>query len=350
MSATGELRILLLEDIAEEAEIVQRELQKAGLSFAVLRVQTRQAFSDALRQFAPDLILADSKLPGFDGRRALELANTRSPGIPVIMVTGELGDEAAVELLIAGARDYVLKDRLARLGPAVRRVLREEEDRRNRERLEDALRDATDEERRRLAQELHDGLGQELTGLAMLADGLVNQAKRTGAAVPPELARLADIARHAIKSCRDIAHGLSPLGGTPGGISDALRELAARLGGPPGPRISLALDLQAPVAISREASEHLYRIAQEAVANAIRHSGASALEVRLEVDPLVTRLCVFDDGCGAVPNPGESAGLGLRTMQHRAEIIGARLSIGARSGGGTALMCEVPQPVQSAQR
>ena len=345
MSGADELRILLLEDIAEEAEIVERELHKSGLRFAALRVQTRQAFSDALRQFAPDLILADSKLPGFDGRRALELVNTRTPGIPVIMVTGELGDEAAVELLIAGARDYVLKDRLARLGPAVHRVLREEEDRRKRERLESAVRDATDEERRRLAQELHDGLGQELTGLAMLADGLVNQAKRSGTAVPPQLARLADIARHAIKSCRDIAHGLSPLGGTPGGISEALRELAARLGGPPGPRISLTLDLQAPVAIPREASEHLYRIAQEAVANAIRHSGAGTLEVRLEVDSHLTRLSVLDDGCGPAAHPADSTGLGLRTMQHRAEIIGAHLSIAERAGGGTALTCEVPQDV-----
>lgn len=349
MSAMAELRILLLEDIAEEAEIVERELRKAGLEFVVRRVQTREAFTEALRQRAPDLILADSKLPGFDGRHALELANAR--GIPVIMVTGELGDEAAVELLIAGARDYVLKDRLARLGPAVRRVLQEEEDRRNRDRLESALRDATDEERRRLAQELHDGLGQELTGLAMVADGLLNQSKRSGAAVPPELARLADIARHAIKSCRDIAHGLSPLGGTSGGVAEALRELASRLGGPPGPRISLVLDLQAPVAISRDASEHLYRIAQEALANAMRHSGAHSLEVRLEVDPYVTRLCVFDDGCGATANSGAPGGLGLRTMQHRAEIIGARLSISARSGGGTALICEVPQAVaQSAQR
>jgi signal transduction histidine kinase len=349
MNAAETLRILLLEDIPEEAEIVERELRKADLRFAVQRVQTRQAFSDALRQFAPHLILADSKLPGFDGRRALELANAR--GIPVIMVTGELGDEAAVELLIAGARDYVLKDRLARLGPAVRRVLREEEDRRSRERLENALRDATDEERRRLAQELHDGLGQELTGLAMVADGLLNQAKRSGATVPPELARLADIARHAIKSCRDIAHGLSPLGGTPGGIAQALQELVDRLGGPPGPRISLVLELQAPVAISRDACEHLYRIAQEAIANAIRHSGANSLEVRLEVDPYVARLCVFDDGCGTAANPTAApAGLGLRTMQHRAEMIGARLSIAARTGGGTALMCEVPQPAQAAQR
>ena len=179
----------------------------------------------------------------------------------------------------------------------------------------------------------------------MLADGLVKQAQRAGTSVPPELERLADIARHAIKTCRDIARGLSPLGGTRGGITEALRELASRLSGPPGPQISLTLDLHAPVAISREASEHLYRIAQEALSNAIKHSAAGTVEVRLEVDAYSVRLRVLDDGSGPPANAAESAGLGLRTMQDRAEAMGARFSIAARHDGGTAVICEAPQRV-----
>ena len=122
---SGELKILMLEDVPEEAELLERELHASGLAFVARRVQTRPAFSEALEQFAPDLILADSKLPAFDGRSALQMVRQKDPLIPVIMVTGALGDEAAVELLIAGARDYVLKDRLARLAPAVQRALRE---------------------------------------------------------------------------------------------------------------------------------------------------------------------------------------------------------------------------------
>jgi len=108
-----ELRILMLEDVPEEAEVVQRELHASGLAFVARRVQTRSDFAAALEEFAPDLILADSKLPAFDGRSALQMVRQKDSLIPVIMVTGALGDEAAVEFLIAGASDYVLKDRLA---------------------------------------------------------------------------------------------------------------------------------------------------------------------------------------------------------------------------------------------
>src|SRR3984957_15659138 len=133
---SGELKILMLEDVPEEAEVLQRELHASGLAFVARRVQTRSAFGEALEEFAPDLILADAKLPAFDGRSALQMVRDRRRRIPVIMVTGALGDEAAVEYLLAGASDYVLKDRPARLGPAVVRALQDEEDRRGREAAE----------------------------------------------------------------------------------------------------------------------------------------------------------------------------------------------------------------------
>jgi diguanylate cyclase (GGDEF)-like protein len=140
---SGELRILMLEDVPEEAEVLQRELHESGLAFVARRVQTRSAFGAALEEFAPDLILADSKLPAFDGRSALQMVRQKDPLIPVIMVTGALGDEAAVELLIAGASDYVLKDRLARLAPAVRRAVRETAMSRERQESEQRIRRLT---------------------------------------------------------------------------------------------------------------------------------------------------------------------------------------------------------------
>jgi signal transduction histidine kinase len=336
------LRLLMLEDVPEEAEVVQRELRKSGVNFVAQVVQTRAGFVAALDSFAPDLILADSKLPAFDGRAALELAMGRVPRIPVIMVTGALGDEAAVEFLMAGASDYVLKDRLARLGSAVRRVMQAEEERRNRERLQKALREAAEEERRRLAKELHDGLGQELTGLAMLAEVLVMDATRDGAPAPAELKRLADGARHATRSCREIAHGMSPLGGARG-LPDALRELVSRSCGPPGAQVSITFNLHEPVSLPRESCEHLYRIAQEALANAAKHSGATAIEVRLDVTADHLRLRVLDNGRGPQGAANAPGGLGLVTMKDRAEAIGGQLSISPRDDGpGTAVVCKVP--------
>jgi diguanylate cyclase (GGDEF)-like protein len=140
---SGELKILMLEDVPEEAEVLQRELHKSGLKFVARRVQTRLAFGEALGEFAPDLVLADSRLPAFDGRTALQMVRQRDPLLPVIMVTGALGDEAAVEFLIAGASDYVLKDRLARLAPAVQRALRETAMGRERQEAEQRIRRLT---------------------------------------------------------------------------------------------------------------------------------------------------------------------------------------------------------------
>jgi DNA-binding NtrC family response regulator len=121
----GQLRILILEDNASDAELVRRELRKAGLNFAVRVAPDKGTYIEALDAFAPDIILADYSLPGFDGLTALHLAHRRLATVPVIIVSGAIGEETAIETLKAGAIDYVLKQRLSRLGPVVKRALLE---------------------------------------------------------------------------------------------------------------------------------------------------------------------------------------------------------------------------------
>ncbi|HLF96324.1 MAG TPA: EAL domain-containing protein [Methylococcaceae bacterium] len=137
-----EIRILMLEDTPEDAELMAMELREAGMAFVSRRVQTRESFLQALDEFRPDIVLSDYRLPAFDGRTALDLVLKNYPETPVVMVTGAIGDELAVELLKAGARDYVLKDRLARLPSAVLRALAEEAESRRRKAAENALRDS----------------------------------------------------------------------------------------------------------------------------------------------------------------------------------------------------------------
>jgi PAS domain S-box-containing protein len=136
----NDLRILILEDVPSDAELEEDALRDAGMIFTMLRVDTREAFVQALDEFKPNIILADYSLPAYNGRDALEYVRRTHPHIPVIMVSGSLGDEAAVELLKLGAKDYVLKDHLVRLVPAIKRALSEESGIRNRKLAESKYR------------------------------------------------------------------------------------------------------------------------------------------------------------------------------------------------------------------
>ena len=135
-----ELRVLILEDVATDAELIERALRKAGLHFRARRVDRKDSFERALDEFEPDIVLSDYNLPDINGLMALKIAQEKCPDVPVIEVTGALGDEAAVELVRAGAKDYVLKDRLARLPFAVQHALSEAKEARQRKKAEEALR------------------------------------------------------------------------------------------------------------------------------------------------------------------------------------------------------------------
>ena len=117
--------ILILEDDPTDAELIRRELRKAGLDFTSRWVQDKDGFLQTLDGAAPALVLVDYSVPGFDGLTALRLAKERCGDIPVIVVSGAIGEETAVEALKAGATDYVLKQRLGRLGPVALRALQE---------------------------------------------------------------------------------------------------------------------------------------------------------------------------------------------------------------------------------
>src|SRR3984885_2502476 len=134
------LRILLLEDDASDAELVQELLEAEGFVCEITRAQTRADFVTALEHNEIDLILADYKLPSFDGVAALELASSTRPHVPFIFVSGTIGEELAIEALKMGATDYVLKTGLSRLAPSVRRAMREAEGQAERKKAEEALR------------------------------------------------------------------------------------------------------------------------------------------------------------------------------------------------------------------
>ncbi len=135
--------ILHLEDDPADAELLQAMIESAGLTYQITRVQARDEFSEALHQGGYDVILADYRLPMYDGMSALRLAQELCPDVPFIFVSGTMGEDAAIEGLTEGATDYVLKQKLSRLAPAITRALHEAENRRERKRAEEALRQHT---------------------------------------------------------------------------------------------------------------------------------------------------------------------------------------------------------------
>src|SRR5947209_20490713 len=139
------IRVLLLEDSLLDAELTLASLRDGGIGCEAVRVETRAAFLAALRGETFDLILADYSLPAFDGIAALQLARELCPDVPFLFVSGALGEELAIETLKNGATDYVLKHRLERLVPSVRRALREAEGRAERRRAEQELKQAKEQ-------------------------------------------------------------------------------------------------------------------------------------------------------------------------------------------------------------
>ncbi|HEX6432938.1 MAG TPA: PAS domain S-box protein [Gemmatimonadales bacterium] len=124
--AADPLRILILEDVPMDAELVEYELERAGMPFVSRRVDSREEFLTELDTFRPDVVLSDYSLPRFDGMTALSLARERAPSIPFLIVTGSVNEETAVGCMKAGATDYLLKSNLARIGPAIQAALERE--------------------------------------------------------------------------------------------------------------------------------------------------------------------------------------------------------------------------------
>src|SRR2546423_13942403 len=121
-SLSGEpLRVLLVEDVEDDAELVVRALTSAGIACRSRRVQSESALREALQHFIPDIVLSDHSLPQFNAHDALRVVRSERPHTPVIIVTGSLDEETAAEYIKAGAADYIVKQRLHRIGPAVRR-------------------------------------------------------------------------------------------------------------------------------------------------------------------------------------------------------------------------------------
>jgi signal transduction histidine kinase len=211
-----------------------------------------------------------------------------------------------------------------------------------RERLERAILEIGERERRGIGRDLHDGLGQHLTGTALEGQILSEKLESRNAEEAGDARRVVGLVNAAIDQTRRLAKGLLLEAIEPEGLRTALEELAATTA--EQFRVDCAFRCEGEVTLNESGpATHLYRIAQEAVRNALRHGKPRRIEVILAGGSGGMVLSVCDDGAGLPPTAPASTGLGLRIMAHRAMIIGASFSIETPSGGGTAIVCRLPR-------
>lgn len=202
-------------------------------------------------------------------------------------------------------------------------------------------------EQRRIGQELHDGLGQQLTGLGLLATSLLNKASRPDHDLAEKLARgLQD----AISQVRALSRGLMPFEIDAAGFVVALEHLVEDIRSHSSASISFRPETDLHI-MDNNTAMHIYRVAQEAINNAIKHAQAESIEITLGLEGARGLLSVRDDGQGFEPTPRNSGGLGLRIMKHRCGLIDGELRIESAFGQGTEIKCYFPvEPVGSNQR
>ena len=210
-----------------------------------------------------------------------------------------------------------------------------------RKRLENAILQISESEQRRVGQDLHDGICQHLAGIELMTETLEQRLAHKSKTDAKSASQIAGRVRDTIRETRLVARGLSPVEFEPNGLMSALQELARNVQGIF--RVKCAFNCHSPVLVpNTTTATHLFRIAQEAVSNAIRHGKASQITIQLERAGEKLLLTIRDNGCGLPADATNAHGMGLRIMNYRAGMIGGSLLIEPHPRAGTTLICSAP--------
>jgi PAS domain S-box-containing protein len=213
-----------------------------------------------------------------------------------------------------------------------------------RKRLEQEILDVSSRERQSIGRDLHDGLGQELTGIALMLRGLATRFQHECAGGVAGINEVVSLVNQSIETARSLARGLLPVRTESGGLPFALRELAARSRDLYGLTVNFRAEIWPEITLSETSASHLYRIAQEALTNAARHGRAAKVDILLMANRNTFLLRITDDGVGIASPDKPVAGIGLKIMRYRAGMIGAKIDIIAGVPRGTVVRVSGEQP------
>lgn len=347
------LRLLHLEDSELDHQLMVAHLRRDGLLADTMRVDSEAAFLQALEADPPwDVVVSDYNLPGFSGLVALDLVKASGKQIPFILVSGEIGEDTAVEAMRNGASDYLLKNNLTRLAPALLHAVETHElllarQRADRElgeskqrvhELAQHLQVSVEQERAAIAREIHDDVGGSLTALKFDLAWIARHSDS-----PEVLARVnsaLETVSHAIEASQRVMHNLRPAILEQGLIA-ALQWMASRF----EKRTGITCEF-------RSRHEHLslppgvplvaYRTAQEALTNVSKHAQASQVHIDLSLAGGVLSLEVSDNGRGLNQEDlAKARSFGIRGLHERAGTVGGWIDLSS-GPGGTTLILSVP--------
>jgi PAS domain S-box-containing protein len=211
-----------------------------------------------------------------------------------------------------------------------------------RKHLEREILEIANREQLRMGGDLHDGLGQDLTGIALMLRGVAGQLRKEESEARTDVEEIIGLVNAAIESTRVLARGLSPVSSERGGLIAALQSLATRTHERHGVKVHVTTRLDRRLVLGDTALNHLYRIAQEALSNAVRHGQPRDVTIQLVQDGERLHLVITDDGCGLPPSADAAAGLGLKLMRYRAQMLGGELTVQRNAGKGTRVECVCP--------
>jgi len=218
------------------------------------------------------------------------------------------------------------------------------EDVTQRRELEREIIDIANREQRRIGNDLHDGLGQELTGVALMLSGLVGRLRREHPPAAGDAEEIVALVNSAIDGARALARGVSPVSVERGGLPSALRALAARASDMYGTTVRFRGKVWPQLTLDAAACDHLFRIAQEAVNNAVKHGHATQIVIDLHVTKDTVTLAVRDNGGGLASDAQLSRGMGLKIMHYRASMLSGSVALEPVEGGGLQVVCRCRQP------
>ena len=365
------VRIVLVEDSREDAELVIHELRASGFDVPVRTVAHARYLREALAAGACDAVISDYHVPGFGAAAALSIAQDAGFDGPFIVVSGMVGEEEAVALMKAGAHDFVMKNNLARLGPALTRELRDAQVRRERRRaqaelelreaqlreLTEAMRTLREEEQARIARELHDELGQILTALKLDLTWLVGRLGDDQTQVRDKLISMRGVIDAALDAVRRIAADLRPAILDDLGLAAAVEWQLRQLRELTGAQTELRLSHDE-FELDERTSITAYRVVQECLTNIARHARAHKVTVRVDQSPTALALEISDDGAGidfaqigangiVTAGSGRRRSFGLLGLRERVTGLGGEFRLHSRPGAGTTVRVQIPRTTDS---